>query len=1060
MKMSKKLIALAVIVAMIATMGMTAFASFSDVPAGTVTYEAVNTLSALGILEGFPDGTFQPDGDITRAQFAAVVTRAMGFSGIMTQGSTRFTDVPATHWASGYVRMATDLGVINGFPDGTFGPDANVTYEQAVTMIMRAIGFEPMAMQRGGFPTGYLVAAAQMNVTANIGVVNQTEPAPRGLVARLVYAAIDTPLMERFSWGNEAQYVIMDGTGGNPRRTLLSDAHNVTKLRGVVTANRFTTLTGLETINNQSIQEETVRMTITDNFMTNNQRYFLPTVYPFVLTNVAFRVGTSNAANLIGQRVIVYVRNEAGLTQDDVVISIVPEAGRNVSTEFSIADLDRFDAPTNGAHTLRYFRDGGSRNATTLTLAMDGNNPVYSVLFNGRWVEAEELFTSGASTILGDQLANGTINVVDTNGTGVNDLVIVNSAAVFVVDEVDERSRALIARNPVDSRRVPSVIELDVDNLDVAYRITANGRVIRFEDINEGDVLSVEVNMVNVVDDFLYNIRVSSTEVTGRVDITSTSARSWDPSEAVDAQGNLLPGRTFWVDGTEYYVAVGAYNTEGIRVGTTGTFTLDENGNIAAFEVGRDVETNYGFVTAVSAGDDGFSRRGVIQIVEINGNVANRQLATVVNLENSQLGESFRGDGGTNGNFAPLPMVPGGETGTGLDYFVGKLIRFDLNASYQVASVEFARQSPPRDTDFSSVGPAYTDRMFEFDARNNRFTAVDGLSPRLSANVDNNTLVFFIPVGDNGRYNADRAEVRRANTIADREQFDRMQLFDLNNRTDTISVAVALGHDFTPRTGSVAVFDSVSQTINNVGERVRSVRFFVDGAERTATTTMDVVHHFDGMTRGTAFRYNVNTRNEIDSVAVLFGLTNVSEDNTPATSVSEPPVNPALVPTLTRLASNFEVESGNLANEVSVWTDFDRGQSIIMGPVVQTGSGFVTVGPQAVDSGVTDGNDTPAARWNAASMRYNIRSDANIYVLDMSQRTSNRQLVLGNLGQITRPHQQWLTAGARLRTTDINVRADFPAPAVAVRDWVVILEQDNVVTDVIILKAFPYQLRL
>ncbi|MCL2837532.1 MAG: S-layer homology domain-containing protein [Oscillospiraceae bacterium] len=1057
MKMSKKLIALVVIVAMIATMGMTAFASFSDVPAGTVTYEAVNTLSALGILEGFPDGSFQPDGDITRAQFAAVVTRAMGFSGIMTQGSTRFTDVPATHWASGYVRMATDLGVINGFPDGTFGPDANVTYEQAVTMIMRAIGFEPMAQQRGGFPTGYLVAAAQMNVTANIGVVNQTEPAPRGLVARLVYAAIDTPLMERFSWGNEAQYVIMDGTGGNPRRTLLSDAHNVTKLRGVVTANRFTTLTGLEVINNQSIQEETVRMTITDNFMTNNQRYFLPTGYPFVLTNVAFRVGTSNAANLIGQRVIVYVRNEAGLTQDDVVISIVPEAGRNVSTEFSIADLDRFDAPNTGAHSLRYFRDGGSRNATTLTLAMDGNDPAYAVLFNGRWVDAEELFTSGTSMILGDQLANGTITVVDTNGTGTNDLVIVNSAAVFVVDEVDLRSRALIARNPVNSRRVPSVIELDVDNLDVAYRITANGRTIRLEDIEEGDVLSVEVNMVEVVDDFLFNIRVASSTVEGRVDISSTSARSWNPSEATDAQGNLLPGATYWVDGTEYYVAVGAYNTEGIRVGSEGIFTLDENGNIAAFE-GRTGRANYGFVTAVNAGDDGFSRRGVIQIVERDGSVANRQLATVINIENSQFGagnDSFRGDGGTNGNFAPLPMVPGGSTGTGLDYFVGKLIRFDLNASYQIASVEFARTNANSDREFSSVGAAYTDREFEFDARNNRFSTIDG-TPRLNANIDNETLVFFIAGGGTNAnpFNADRSEVRRANTIADGEVFERMQLFDLNDRSGAISVAVAIDHSFIPRTGSVAVFDSVSQTINNVGERVRSVRFFIDGRETTANTTMDTVHYFDNMDRGTAFRYNVNTRNEIDSVAVLFGLNNVSVDNTPPTTLR--------LPTLVDLADNFYVETGTLVNEVSVWIDdANRSQTrIIMGPVVQTGTGFVTVGPRATDAAPELEGDTQASRWNAASMRYNIRSDANIYVLDMSQRTSNRQLVLGNLGQITRPHQQWLTAGARLRTTALDANPDFPAPAIAVRDWVVILEQDNVVTDVIILKAFPYQLRL
>ena len=141
MKNLKKVLALVVALTMV--LGTVAFASFTDVTAEADSFTAVQTLSSLEILNGYEDGTFKPEGDITRAEFCAVVCRALGLEGSANgaKGATQFTDVAADHWASGYINLAAGQKIVNGYGDGKFGPEDNVTYEQAVKMLVVALGF-------------------------------------------------------------------------------------------------------------------------------------------------------------------------------------------------------------------------------------------------------------------------------------------------------------------------------------------------------------------------------------------------------------------------------------------------------------------------------------------------------------------------------------------------------------------------------------------------------------------------------------------------------------------------------------------------------------------------------------------------------------------------------------------------------------------------------------------------------------------------------------------------------------------------------------------------------
>lgn len=98
---------------------------------------AVNDMGSRMIVGGFGDGLFHPDQDMTRAEFAAIIVRALGLK--PEQGKAPFRDVIATDWYSAFIQTAATYGLLNGFADGTFRPEDNITREQAMTIIAKAM---------------------------------------------------------------------------------------------------------------------------------------------------------------------------------------------------------------------------------------------------------------------------------------------------------------------------------------------------------------------------------------------------------------------------------------------------------------------------------------------------------------------------------------------------------------------------------------------------------------------------------------------------------------------------------------------------------------------------------------------------------------------------------------------------------------------------------------------------------------------------------------------------------------------------------------------------------
>ena len=173
--------------------------SFSDVKGNEYFSSAASALEELGILAGYPDGTFGAEKSITRAEMAAVVCRIIDKEdeAEKSEGKTDFDDVEANHWASGYINIASKEGIINGDGNGKFRPEDDVKYEEAIKMVVCALGYgDDVKVDPKDWSASYLKVADEKGITGNLKGT-KGKAATRGDIAVMSYnglkSDLDTP---------------------------------------------------------------------------------------------------------------------------------------------------------------------------------------------------------------------------------------------------------------------------------------------------------------------------------------------------------------------------------------------------------------------------------------------------------------------------------------------------------------------------------------------------------------------------------------------------------------------------------------------------------------------------------------------------------------------------------------------------------------------------------------------------------------------------------------------------------------------------------------------------
>ena len=155
--------------------------------------DAVNTMVALKIIDGQDDGTFNPEGNVTRAQMAKMIAVAMNGgknSSTGVKGTATFTDIKG-HWAESYIEYCADLNIISGRGDGTFDPEGKVTGIEATKMVLTALGYDAKAYELTGpkwaTQTHQLALQADPILYEDLGSVVMTEAATRDTAAQLIW---------------------------------------------------------------------------------------------------------------------------------------------------------------------------------------------------------------------------------------------------------------------------------------------------------------------------------------------------------------------------------------------------------------------------------------------------------------------------------------------------------------------------------------------------------------------------------------------------------------------------------------------------------------------------------------------------------------------------------------------------------------------------------------------------------------------------------------------------------------------------------------------------------
>lgn len=183
----KKVLSLVLVLTLV--LGSFSFA-FADTAKPTDN-DRVNKLIELGLVLGDAGG-YRLNDTITRAEAAVLVTKALDLDQVAqaSKYASNFKDVATNHWALGYVNVVAGRGIVNGYPDGTFRPDANISYAEIITMMVQVLGGLTEQEAKAPWPANMITKASSLGILKDVPVANFGEIAVRERVFEVVYNTI------------------------------------------------------------------------------------------------------------------------------------------------------------------------------------------------------------------------------------------------------------------------------------------------------------------------------------------------------------------------------------------------------------------------------------------------------------------------------------------------------------------------------------------------------------------------------------------------------------------------------------------------------------------------------------------------------------------------------------------------------------------------------------------------------------------------------------------------------------------------------------------------------
>ncbi len=557
-----------------------AFAEFSDLAKENDAYEAVDVLNKLGIINGYEeDGVvkFKPENNVTRAEFTAMLlrTRGMGAVGSTSLENPPFPDVvtPDVSWAIGNIRTARELKIINGYDDGTFKPNNNVSYEEAIKMIVCALGYGEMGADGAFWYTRYLNTATSLGFLDGAGGAVAT-PATRATIAKMLYNCLEIKLAE-----NNA---ITD-------KTILENDLKLTKNVGYIDANPEISLSKPDSnlrANEVQIAVNTATGVVVDTYKVENADEY---------------------KDMLGAKITFYYTFDRAANLKHLIMARV-ENSQTVEIEAS----NLYDFSSNG---IEYLRSADSSRTTNASIAPN-NVVVYNDKLYGANV-ANSSFAVYCSEMGADAMPKiGKVKLLDRDNDGYYDVVFIDSYDAWIVSSKSTSNYTIVdnvlrkelkdeSGNLKDAEGKPyNQIVLNPDDT-VFY--DASGNTSSFASISVGGVVCVKSSNAENGGDLLQTAIVCNNTVSGKVSGTRSDG-TITIGEKNYKSSRLAPWKN----------AISGANPDRTApsMGDSGKFYLDCDGNILAFDKSEIVSNQqYGYITVADTITNNFESETKMYIV-------------------------------------------------------------------------------------------------------------------------------------------------------------------------------------------------------------------------------------------------------------------------------------------------------------------------------------------------------------------------------------------------------------------------------------------------------------
>ena len=409
----------------------------------------------------------------------------------------------------------------------------------------------------------------------------------------------------------------------------------------------------------------------------------------------------------------------------------------------------------------------------------------------------------------------GRIVALDQNNDDVYDIIFVTSFENYVVEEVITSSNRV-----TDKYGKPSLI-LDPKDKDVKFVISKGGQTLSISDLKEWDVLSVAKSKDNKI----INIEVSSESITGKVD--------------------EIVGDKRIINGEEYKIAKNY--TEDINLNDEGTFYLDVEGKIAAVDTTSTLSSNYAYLADAGL-KDGFDKLLEVKVFTKEG-----ETEILTSTQKIKL----------NGKSGQTPETVLNALKKS-DAVAPQLVTFETNKDGELTQINTAVDK--------TADNAINKNVFTLNVKDS-LTYREAAKKLGSYNVNENTLVFDIP---DGKTDTKDFEIQDMKVFEDENSYD-VSIYDLGEDLTAKVIVVTNSQGAANLEAPIAVVDKITTMVNEDNENVEKLYAYQNGEQIELLTAEEgvLVNEDDTqLSRGDIIQLKTNSKNEVESVRVLFEAKN------------------------------------------------------------------------------------------------------------------------------------------------------------------------------------------